>query len=115
LSRSDPGDIPRNLQRSYLTVGDILDDLYDLRNYLAHGDKIPDCYFERKIRTGIGLQLDVPSVCMEAQSIIRGTMLRILSDGLLDDFANASRAEKFFKEKALSNSSKNKLKLPHLS
>ena len=98
------GEIPGNLGQCDLTVGDVLDDLYNIRNYIAHGDKIPASYFERKMRSGIGEQLNVPAVCTEALSfIIRTSLLRILTEGLLENFASAGTSQEFFEKNSLTN------------
>jgi hypothetical protein len=79
--------------------------LYELRNHLAHGDRIPDSYFQRKPRRGINDELNVPAVCTEALSfILRNSLLSILSNGLLGYFADASTAEAYFTSKRLINS-----------
>ncbi|ADW70080.1 hypothetical protein AciX9_3060 [Granulicella tundricola MP5ACTX9] len=42
----EPGDIPDYLQQATdITVGSVLEELFDVRNCIAHGDRIPDRFF----------------------------------------------------------------------
>lgn len=76
-----------------LTVGQIVDDLYEMRNFLAHGDKLNDHFLKDTLRDGINGRVTVQEVLFEAQSfIIRTSLLKILRDGLLDHFAEATIA-----------------------
>lgn len=88
-----------------LTVGQIVDDLYEMRNFLAHGDKLEDHFLKDTLRDGINGRVIVQEVLFEAQSlIIRSSLLRILRDGLLDHFADAAHSEKFFGAQHLTRS-----------
>jgi hypothetical protein len=93
----DPRDIPYFVAQPNITVGDILDETYEVRNYVAHGDRIPDDYFTRMLRQGLDGALPVVVVLTEAVSfIIRKSLLRILQEGLLEHFASAQTAEAYF-------------------
>jgi hypothetical protein len=100
-----PGDISDLLQNPGITVGQIIGDLYEVRNFIAHGDKLPDSYFKNILRTGLAggvVQLEVP---LEAASfIIRTSLLKILRDNLLIYFADAAPAERFFGAQKLTKS-----------
>ena len=101
------GDIPPCFPsaQTNLTIADVLDDLYSLRNYLAHGDKIPDSYFRRILRQGINGDLNVPAVCTEALSfIVRNSLVGIIQRGLLEHFKNANTAEAYFSGNGLTRS-----------
>jgi hypothetical protein len=99
------GDIPKFNTQSGLTVAEVLDDLYNIRNYLAHGDKIPDSYFDRILREGIGERLNVPAACTEALSfIIRAGLVEILRRGFPEHFSNANSSETFFSSNGLTRS-----------
>jgi hypothetical protein len=93
----DPGDIPNFIHpQPNITVGAVVDDLYTVRNFVAHGDRVPDRFFQRK-REGVGEELSVLQVLTEALSfIIRKTMLRILQGNLLQHFADAASSEAYF-------------------
>lgn len=88
-----------------LTLADVLDDLYELRNFVAHGDKVPDAFFQTYPRVGINGGVCKLDVLSEAVSfIIRSSLLKILRDGLLDHFVDAGPAENFFGAQGLVNS-----------
>jgi hypothetical protein len=48
-----PGDVPSFAPQHEPTIGEVLDDLYEVRNCLAHGDKVPDRFF-LQIMTNLG-------------------------------------------------------------
>ena len=80
-----------------ITIGSVVDDLYEVRNYIAHGDRIPDRFLGDTMRGGFEGLLSVYAVLFEAQScIIRNSLLKILHDGLLTHFADARSAEAYF-------------------
>ena len=93
----EPGDVSQFLQQPNITVSDVVDDLCRVRNFIAHGDRLPDEYFQRTLRRGLNGPLNVLAVLGEALSfIVRRSLLRILHDGLLDHFASAAAAEAHF-------------------
>jgi hypothetical protein len=101
----EAGDIPDYLPQPNITILTVVDDLYKVRNFLAHGDRIPDEFFQRKLRQGIQDELNVLSVLMEALSfIIRKSLLRILQERLIGHFADAASSETYFEAAGLTNS-----------
>jgi hypothetical protein len=79
------------------TVGGIIDDVYRLRNMLAHGDQVPDedmvCFF----RKGLGGTVNLIEGMFEGLSfIIRSSLLKILEENLLSHFANGGTANAYF-------------------
>lgn len=81
----------------HLTVRDIARALYNVRNQLAHGDRIPDLYFSEKGRDGINGPVAILWVLLEAASfVIRHSLLRILGDGLETHFTDATASESYF-------------------
>ena len=71
--------------------------MYKIRNYIAHGDRIPDRYLRETVRNSFGGPVFVYAMLFEAQScIIRTSLLKILRDGLLNHFADARSAEAYF-------------------
>lgn len=93
----DPGDIPPSIPQPNITVAGVVDDLYKVRNFVAHGDRIPGEYFGRIMRRGLNRDLGVVDVLLEAVSfIVRKSLLRILTEHLLDHFASATSAEAYF-------------------
>jgi hypothetical protein len=100
-----PGDISSLLPEPHITVGQVVEDLYELRNYIAHGDRIPAPYFTETLRQGFNGEVKKCEVLLEATSfIIRASLLRILRDHLLDHFADAPPAEAYFTAQGLTNS-----------
>ena len=100
-----PGDISDLLQDPGITVGQIIGSLYEVRNFIAHGDKLPDSYFNDVLRTGFAGGVVKLEVLLEAASfIIRASLLKILRDDLLIHFADAGAAEHFFGGHGLTNS-----------
>ena len=72
---------------------------------MAHGDKIPDPFFQDVLRHGLNGDVVKAEVLMEAASfIIRKSLLKILRDGLLNHFTDASSAEAYFSTQNLTKS-----------
>lgn len=101
----DAGDIPAYIQpQPNIKVGKVVEELYTLRNCIAHGDKVPNAFFERKLRQGVNGELSLVQVLIEALSfIIRKSLRRILRDGLLDKFADSASSEAYFDAAGLTN------------
>jgi hypothetical protein len=92
----EPGDFPNFMGHQTITIEQVVDDLYTLRNHVAHGDRIPDA-FDRSLRQGLRGPLNVMQVLHEATSfIIRKTLLRIIRDNLLNHFMDAASSEAYF-------------------
>lgn len=101
----DPGDIPDFvLPQPNISVGSVVDDMYRVRNLIAHGDKIPDEFFQRKLRAGVGAELSVLQVLIEAASfVIRKSLLHILQNNLVNHFKDAVSSELYFGAAGLTN------------
>jgi hypothetical protein len=100
-----PGDISNLLKDPKITIDQIVDDLYEMRNFMAHGDKIPDPFFTTAPRTGFNGPVQKREVLLEAASfIVRASLLKILRDGLIDHFADAGPAEAYFGAEHLTKS-----------
>jgi hypothetical protein len=85
-----------------VTVQDVINDLYCLRNHIAHGDKVPDYYSEPTVRVGQMGPLSRADMLMEAISfIVRRSLLKILRDGLLNHFQEGPSSEAYFTDKGL--------------
>lgn len=85
-------------------VGDIVKHVYDVRNVIAHGDRIPDDLWKRTLRRGMHGELSVPEVCLEAISfIIRHSLIKILRDQLLQHFSTDATSEAYFGAQGLTN------------
>jgi len=100
-----PGDISRLLRDPHITVDMVVDDLYEMRNFMAHGDKVPDRFFSDILRDGFNDGVNKVEVLIEAASfIIRTSLLKILRDKLLDHFTDAEPAEAYFGAQNLTRS-----------
>lgn len=101
LGEATPIYPPEELSSVYtnpnLTVADIIGDLYCLRNHIAHGDRIPAYYFETGRSNIYGDDISRYDMLLEAISfIIRHSLLKILRDGLLNDFKDAQSSQAYF-------------------
>jgi hypothetical protein len=91
-----PGDIPSIAEQSSLTVEEIIDDLYELRNSVAHGDKTADKFFKDK-RNGLDQAVNLVDVLHEATSfIIRASLLKIIENNLLQYFSDGTASDTYF-------------------
>lgn len=82
---------------SEITVGAVVRELYKMRSFIAHGDNVPSVYFTETPRQCVAGGVTKAEVLHEAASfIIRASLLKILREGLLAHFANATAAEKYF-------------------
>jgi len=100
-----PGDLNESEEDPHITVGDIVNAWYNVRNHLAHGDRIPGSYFMQEARHGLGGGVNAMELLIEAASfIIRSTLLKILRDGLSQHFVDAAAAEAYFDTNGLTNS-----------
>jgi hypothetical protein len=101
------GELLNWLKDPKLTVGNILNDLYEMRNFHAHGDRLNKHFLEDTLRDGVEskIRVTVHEVLFEAQSfIIRSSLLKILRDGLLDHFTSAGASQAYFVAQHLTKS-----------
>jgi hypothetical protein len=88
-----------------LTVNDVIDEIYCLRNHIAHGDKVPDYYFQTKGRDGINGPIHkIESLSEAVGSIVRQLLIAILNNGLLTHFQDAATSEAYFDSIGLTKS-----------
>jgi len=99
------GDLSEFEDDPHLAIGDVVHAFYNVRNHIAHGDRIPDIYFMQTARNGLNGGVVMMEVLLEAASfIIRSALLKILHDGLTAHFMDATAAETFFDANNLTNS-----------
>jgi hypothetical protein len=98
------GDIPSfSLDRPAPTIGDVLDGLYEVRNCLAHGDKIPDKYFVNS--NSSHLTTNTLPVLEEAASfIVRRSLTKMLKNDLLEHFKGGPESRAYFASHRLTRS-----------
>lgn len=100
-----PGDLNEFEADPHLTVGDMVNAFYNVRNHIAHGERIPDLYFLEKARDGLNGRVVMMEVLLEAASfMIRSALLKVLRDGLTAHFVGAMAAEAYFDANALTKS-----------
>ena len=100
-----PGDIQSFMSQPNYTVSDVVDDLYEVRNCIAHGDRIPERFFKIVPRGYLDADGNILTVLHDGLSfIIRASLLRILKDNLLEHFADGPASEKYFGAAGLTNS-----------
>ena len=75
----------------------LIDDMYTLRNKVAHGDRMP-ADWSRKYRVGfVDGELAYGDVlCEAAGAMLRMIWFKILSDGLQETFSDKKKMQKFF-------------------
>ena len=92
----EPGDIQSTQQQMTTTVEDVLADFYELRNCVAHGDRVPARFFQ-PARFDFDQTVVLAEMLTEAASrIVRASLLQILERGLLGHFSDSSTSETFF-------------------
>jgi hypothetical protein len=100
----EPGDTQVGQPQLTTTIEDVTDDLYELRNSVAHGDKTPARFFATA-RNEYGQDVTLVEALTEAASrIIRASLLRILEDNLLNEFAGGPASEVYFGSVGLTRS-----------
>jgi len=99
----EPGDIPSYLPQVKFTVSEIIEDIYKLRNYIVHGERVPAQY-AAKGREGVSVTEDISrvDVLFEGLSfILRKSLLRVLQDNLLEEFKDRASSRKYWKARSL--------------
>lgn len=111
------GEIPLFDQDPHLTVEQVIDELYCLRNHIAHGDKVPDYYFNTKGREGMdGSIVSKAEMLSEAaSSIVRQCLLTILKGNLIAHFQDEKTSEAYFSSLELTKRILEKRKIPNFT
>jgi hypothetical protein len=80
-----------------ITVGDMLDGLYNMRSYIAHGERRPDYYFTQTMREGLGERINLAAALTEGASfIIRKSLVKIVRENLIENFRGPEQTAAFF-------------------
>jgi hypothetical protein len=78
-----------------VTVKNVLQDIYVVRNRLAHGDWFPKEFLEKPGYDGGASSY--ADVLIEATGIVlRRTLIKVLKESLLDTFCDKNRLDKYF-------------------
>lgn len=94
----EDGDIPSYLQQAKdITIGKVLEPLYEIRHAIAHGNKIPEAMFRTTWRAGVNGRVNVVSVLDEAAGfIVRKSLCKVMADGLVEHFIDSATVDNFF-------------------
>lgn len=96
-----PGDVKSYTPQDAPMVEDVLDDLYEVRNCIAHGDKVPDRFFASTTPTNFGPINTIGTLEEAASFIIRQSLLKILKDNLLEHFRGGPESQVYFAQYGL--------------
>jgi len=101
----EPEEIPSFADyRPHATIGDTLEDIYNVRNMAAHGRKVPSEYFT-PVPHMFGQAFGRAEILAEAVSfIIRKTAIRILASNLLPHYVDVRARENYWRRYGLSKS-----------
>lgn len=90
------GDLPDYLDQPQITVADVLDHLYKVRNYVVHGERLSEKFFVPR-RQGINGDVNLVTVLIEALSfILRKSIIQVLRDGLLEAFKDKAASRRYW-------------------
>jgi hypothetical protein len=99
-----PEELCRLNSNPNLTVADVLGEIYCLRNHIAHGDKIPDYYYQTTGRPDLnGPLVRIDMLIENISFIVRRSILKILEGNLLTHFQGAASSEAYFDRLQLTN------------
>lgn len=97
-----PSEISRLEPNPALTVTNTVDEIYCLRNHIAHGDKIPDHYYQPTGRQSLNGNLSRIDMLVESISfLVRRSLLKIMKEGLLTHFQDSPTSESYFDARQL--------------
>jgi hypothetical protein len=99
-----PGDVPSFAPQPQPTIDKVLDDLYEVRNCIAHGDRVPDRFFAQRF-TGVQDTNRLATLEEAASFIVRASLLKILRNGLLKHFKGGPESRAYFRANGLVRSS----------
>ncbi|HKS80163.1 MAG TPA: hypothetical protein VJR23_01540 [Candidatus Acidoferrales bacterium] len=90
-----PGDVPSFMLQEEPTIAEVLDDLYTVRNCVAHGDKVPDKYFAQSAGS-LGTTNQLGILEEAASFIVRASLIKILKNNLLQHFKGGPESQAYF-------------------
>ena len=90
-----PGDVPSIAPQPEPTIDSVLDDLYEVRNCIAHGNRVPDKFFVQAASWGENTNR-LQTLEEAASFIVRASLLKILKQGLLNHFKGGSESQAYF-------------------
>jgi hypothetical protein len=90
-----PGDVPSFAPQPEPTIDSVLDDLYEVRNCIAHGDRVPDKFFAQAASWGENTNR-LQTLEEAASFTVRASLLKILKQGLLNHFKGGAESQAYF-------------------
>ncbi len=100
-----PGDIQSFMPQRKCSVEEVVYGLYEVRNCIAHGDRVPDRFFHSTDDGYFHEGENQLTLLHEGLSfIIRASLLRILREKLLHHFSDGPSAEQYFGAAGLTKS-----------
>jgi hypothetical protein len=91
----DAADFPTLLMLPDLTLKDVLEDIYRVRNSLAHGEWVPDDIMRKPGHSG--LASSYADILLDASGLaLRLALARILRQSLLETFRDKGKLDTFF-------------------
>jgi hypothetical protein len=94
----EKGDIPScyfpSVESNH-TLGEMVPIIYSVRNFSAHGQKVPDSYFS-SVAHPFGETIGIDALAEAATFIIRKTAVEILKRGWRDEFRDKKSRDNFW-------------------
>ncbi len=100
----EQGDIQEGQSPITTTIADVVDDLYELRNEIAHGDKVSGKFWVVSRNEYCENVTHAEALTEAASRIIRASLLKIMEDNLIAHFADGPASEKYFSVPGLTKS-----------
>ncbi|HTS37924.1 MAG TPA: hypothetical protein VMH04_19770 [Candidatus Solibacter sp.] len=94
----EPGDVPSFLTQPEQTVAGVVDPIYELRNYVMHGQRVPSSFYTQDGRQGVDGKLRKVEELVEALSfLLRKSIQLAIEPNLVESFRDdGSRRAYFF-------------------
>jgi hypothetical protein len=91
------GDVPSFLAQPEQTVAGVVDPIYELRNYVIHGQRVPDSFYASEGREGLDGPLRKVEQLIEALSfLLRKSIQLAVNPNVMDNFKDDSARRTYF-------------------
>jgi hypothetical protein len=98
----EPGDIPSFLPQPEQTVVGVVGPIYELRNTVVHGQRVPDSFYVQDGRVGLDGPLRRVEELVEVLSfLLRKSIMVVLEQNLLETFKEESTIKAYFSGRGL--------------
>jgi hypothetical protein len=93
----EQGDVPSFLTQPEQTVAGVVDPIYELRNYVMHGQRVPETFYIQDGRVGLDGPLRRVEELVEALSfLLRKSIQTAVDTNTLESFKNDSARRSYF-------------------